>query len=171
MISPSSARIYLKKLTSTEIWIISILALASMVKPQLLPAVVISAAFFWLVRKVAYGYFSVRTPCDLNIILLVVMLPVAVWVTVLPEITTIQVLRVLVGIAMFYAIANWCSSYSRLRLTLMGVMVVGLTLAFFAFISVEWSSYKIPFFPIENPAINSATLTKTVATISTFPWP
>ena len=77
-----------------------------MVRPQLLPAVVISAAFFGLVRKVAYGRFSVRTPCDLNIILLVVMLPVAVWVTVLPEITTIQVLRVLVGIAMFYAIDN-----------------------------------------------------------------
>ncbi|MGB6421517.1 MAG: O-antigen ligase family protein [Anaerolineales bacterium] len=145
----SSVKAYSEKLTSTEVWVISILALVSMVRSQLLPAVVITAAFFWLVRKVAYGCFSVRTPCDLNIIVLVLMLPVAVWITVLPEITTIQVLRVLVGIAMYYAIANWCSSYNRLRLTLMGVMAVGLTLAFFAFISVEWSSYKLPFIPID----------------------
>jgi len=113
-----------------------------------MPAVVITAAFYWLVRKAAYGRFSVRTPCDLNIILLVVMLPVAVWVTVLPEITTIQVLRVLVGIAMYYAIANWCLSYSRLHILLIGVMAVGLALALFAVISVEWSTYKIPFIPI-----------------------
>ncbi len=149
MTSLSSVKIYLEKLTSTEIWVISILALVSMVWSQLLPAVIISAAFFWLVRKVAYGRFSVRTPCDLNIILLVLMLPVAVWVTVLPEITTIQVLRVLVGIAMYYAIANWCSSYSKLRILLIGVMAVGLALALFAVISVEWSSYKIPFIPID----------------------
>ena len=149
MSSLSSARVYFEKLTSTEIWVISILALVSMVWSQLLPAVVISAAFFWLVRKVVYGCFSVRTPCDLNIILLVVMLPVAVWVTVHPEITTIQVLRVLVGIAMYYAIANWCLSYSRLRILLIGVMVAGLALAFFAVISVEWSSYKLPFIPID----------------------
>jgi hypothetical protein len=89
----SSARVYFEKLTSVEIWVISLLVLVSMVRSQLLPAVVISAAFFWLVRKVAYGRFSVRTPCDLNIIMLVVMLPVAVWATVFPEITTIQVVR------------------------------------------------------------------------------
>ena len=145
----SSVKAYSEKLTSTEVWVISILALVSMVRSQLLPAVVITAAFFWLVRKVAYGCFSVRTPCDLNIIMLVLMLPVAVWVTVLPEITTIQVLRVLVGIAMYYAIANWCSSYSRLRILLIGVMVVGLALALFAVISVEWSTYKFPFIPID----------------------
>ncbi|MFC2053439.1 O-antigen ligase family protein [Chloroflexota bacterium] len=145
----SSVKVYSEKLASTEVWIISILAFASMVRSQLLPAVVISAAFFWLVRKVAYSRFSVRTACDLPIIVLVLMLPVAVWVTVLPEITTIQVLRVLFGIAMFYTVANWCSSYNRLRLTLMGVMVAGLTLALFAFISVEWSSYKLPFIPID----------------------
>ncbi len=149
MSSLSSARVYFEKLTSAEIWVISILALVSMVRSQLLPAVVITAAFFWLVRKVAYGCFSVRTPCDLNIIVLVLMLPVAVWVTVLPEITTIQVLRVLVGIAMLYAVANWCSSYSRLRILLIGVMVVGLTLALFAFISVEWASDKLSFIPID----------------------
>jgi putative inorganic carbon (HCO3(-)) transporter len=56
---------------------------------------------------------------------------------------------VLVGIAMYYAVANWCSSYNRLRLTLIGVMTAGLTLALFAVISVEWSSYKFPFIPID----------------------
>jgi len=149
MTSQLSVRVYFEKLASIEIWVISILTFASMVRFQLLPAVVISAAFFWLFRKVAYGYFSVRTPCDLNIILLVVMMPVTVWVTVLPEKTIIQVLNVLVGIAMYYTIANWCSSYNRLRILLIGVMVVGLALALFSFIGVGWSSYKLPFNPID----------------------
>jgi len=129
-----------------------------MVRFQLLPAVVISAAFFWLFRKVAYGYFSVRTPCDLNIIVLVLMLPVTVWVTVLPEKTIIQVLNVLVGIAMYYTIANWCSSYNRLRLLVLGVIAAGLALALIAIaaglalaliapVRVEWAIDKLPFVP------------------------
>ena len=77
------------------------------------------------------------------------MLPVTAWVTVLPEKTIIQVLNVLVGIAMYYTIANWCSSYNRLRILLIGVMVVGLALALFSFIGVGWSSYKLLLNPID----------------------
>jgi len=149
MTSPSSDRVYLEKLASTEVWVISLLAFASMVRIQLLPAVVISAAFFWLLRLIIFGRLTVRTPGDWAILLLSVTLLVTVWVTVLPAVTLIQVLRVLTGVALYYAIANWCTSFARLRILLIGVMVVGLTLALFAFISVEWASDKLPFFPID----------------------
>ena len=112
-----------------------------------LPAAIAIAAGFWLIRWAAYGKPSVRTPADLAVLLLVMIFPVTLKVTILPEVSRIQVMRLLTGIALFYAIANWGNSITRLRLLLAGSAIVGISLALSAPFSVEWVTDKLVFIP------------------------
>ncbi|OQY88165.1 MAG: hypothetical protein B6D39_11675, partial [Anaerolineae bacterium UTCFX2] len=91
---------------------------ASLVYPSWLLAAVLTAAAFRLVRLAATGRLSVRTPIDLPVGLILLMIPVTLWATALPELTRVQALRLLSGIGLYYAIANWGNTSQRLRLLL-----------------------------------------------------
>lgn len=118
---------------------------ASFVWFSLLPAAVITAAVFWLLRWFATGRLTKRTPADGGVILLIVMVPVTLWATALPAITIPQVYRLLTGVAFFYAIVNWCNSPKRLRILLLGATLAGMLLAVFAAVSVQWPVGKLAF--------------------------
>lgn len=120
---------------------------ASLVRPELLPGAVLTAAFFWVIRWAATGRLSMRTPIDLPVAALLLMIPIALWATALPEKTTVQALRLLSGIGLYYAIANWCDAPKRLHLLLLGLMVAGGFLALTAPFSVIWPIGKLPFIP------------------------
>lgn len=134
-------------LAQVEIWVVAAVVAASFVWPHLLWAAVITAAFFWPVRRVASGRFSLRTPGDWAVVLMLAMIPVTLWATSLPEKTQLQVYRLLSGIALYYAVINWCNSRPRLRWMMIGVSLAGLGLALFAPFSVRWPSGKLLFIP------------------------
>jgi len=130
-----------------EIWVVGLCAAASFISQRLLPLAVGSAVAFGLIRWVACGFFSLRTPADWPIALLILLLPVTLWATATPDITLPQVLRLLTGIGMYYAIINWTTSASRMRWLVRGIWLAGLCLALYAFISVQWISTKLAFIP------------------------
>lgn len=134
-------------LANQEVWLVALLVAASMVSTRLLPAAVGIALFLWIIRWLASGRLTVRTPADWAIFLLVLMLPVTLWTTVLPEVTSLQVYRLLSGIALYYALANWATSAERLRWVQIGVVLAGLALALGSPVSVEWPSGKLPIIP------------------------
>ena len=120
---------------------------ASIAFPWLLPAAVITAAFFWPLRWLAYGHWSVRTPGDFAILLLLLTSAISWWITPLPQITQPQVYRLLSGIALYYTIVNSCASHQRLRLLIWVFSLGGLALALLAPFSVDWPLGKLPFIP------------------------
>ncbi len=120
---------------------------ASLVYPSWLLAAVLTAAAFRLVRLAATGRLSVRTPIDLPVGLILLMIPVTLWATALPELTRVQALRLLSGIGLYYAIANWGNTSQRLRLLLTGLLLAGAFLALTAPFSVVWPIGKLPFIP------------------------
>ncbi len=135
-------------LTSVEIWLVAIVIGASLVMTRLLPIAVGVSAFFWLVRWVAHGRLSRRTPADWAIGLLVLMILVTLWATSLPDITYPQVYRLLTGIALYYAIINWVTTSPRFHLMILGLAAAGLGLVLIAAVGVEWpSEAKLPFVP------------------------
>lgn len=113
----------------------------------ILPAAIGIAAVFWLIRWVAYGTPSIRTPGDWAILALCGLLPITYWVSIQPNITRIQVYRLLSGIALYYAIANWSNRLSRLRILLIGTAFTTLLLALIAPFGVEWAATKLFFIP------------------------
>lgn len=120
----------------------------SFISQRLLPIAVSSALVFALLRRIAYSRFSISTPADWPICLLSMMVPVTCWVTAAPDITIPQVLRLLAGIGMYYAIVNRSNSALRMRWLLRGLWLAGLLLALYAFISVQWVTTKLHFIPM-----------------------
>jgi putative inorganic carbon (HCO3(-)) transporter len=137
----------LEKLACLEFWIVTPLVAASVITSHFLPAAVGFATFFWILRWIARGKPSYRTPADWAILLLAVMIPVTLWATALPEKTIPQAWRLLAGIALYYAVVNWANTFKRLRWLGLGLMACGLILAIIAPISVEWSVNKSFFIP------------------------
>ena len=134
-------------LASIEIWLVGLLVAASFISSRLLPVALVIAALFWLIRWLAYGKLSLRTPADWPVLLLFLMVPVTLWATSLPEITATQVYRLLTGIAIYYAIVNWTTTTRRLRLMLSGVVATGLILSLSAPLTVTWPTGKLSFIP------------------------
>jgi putative inorganic carbon (HCO3(-)) transporter len=135
-------------LAGYEIWIVIPLVVGGLLTTRLMPVAVGVAGSFWGIRWVGTGRLSIRTPADWAIGLLVVMIPVTLWATALPDQTMPQVFRLLNGIALYYVIVNGSNSMARVRLSVYGFVLAGLGLAIFAPISVNWStSGKLPFIP------------------------
>lgn len=118
-----------RRLAAVEMWVVALFAVASVAAERLLPGALAVAAAFWLVRWLTYGRPSVRTAGDWAIGLLILLLPVTLWATALPEVTRPQVLQLLMGIALYYAAANWAVSAGRLAALLAGLVAAGLALA------------------------------------------
>ena len=122
-------RVSAVRLATIELPVLALLIIGAIVSERLLPAALIVAACFWLVRWLAYGRPTVRTPGDWAVGLLIIMVPVTLWATALPEITRAEVLRLLMGLALYYAVANWVDSSVRLLLVAAGLAAAGLALS------------------------------------------
>ena len=132
-----------------EVWVLAPLVAATMLSARLLPVSVGAALLFWLLRWIGTGRLTSRTPADIPIGFLLLVLPITGMVTVFPEKTTPQVLRLLSGIALFYAIINWAITRRRLRLLSMGIIGVGFVLVLMSPVSVTWvAGNKLSFLPV-----------------------
>lgn len=137
-------------ITATEPYILVAAVVLTVVSTRLLPVVVAFAALFWLIRWLALGTLTVRTPLDIPLGVLVLMLPITAWVTILPAITHAQIWRLLLGLALYYGFVNWLADQSTAvaTLRLLGLaavlQILGLGLALVAPFSVDWPLAKLP---------------------------
>lgn len=135
-------------LTSVEVWVIALLVAATFFSTRILPWAVGVAGLFWGIRWLANERAGIRTPLDWGIIVLLLMIPVTLWASAIPDKTSTQVYRTLTGIALYYSIVNWAVTSARLRLLVIGAVLAGLFLALISLISVEWpTSGKLTFIP------------------------
>lgn len=135
-------------LSGHEVWIVGLLVAGGVASNRLLPIAVSVAAFFWLIRRVGTGTWSVRTAMDWPVVLLGLVVPVTLWATALPDQTIPQVTRLLAGMALFYSIVNWAASAARIIALVYGSMLAGLGLAIMAPFSVAWATGgKLAFIP------------------------
>jgi len=114
---------------------------------SLLPLALVLGVIFCFVRWLAYGKLTVRTPADWGNVLLLIVAVLSLWITALPEKTTVQVLRLLAGMAMFYAIVNWGNSKDRVGWLIVLLLIAGVGLSLSALIGVDWVSEKATIIP------------------------
>ncbi|GAB4522569.1 MAG: hypothetical protein Fur0018_04510 [Anaerolineales bacterium] len=130
-----------------ELIVVGGLVAAAFVWQRLLPWPVLAFAVFFILTGLAARRWWVPTPLDLPIAILLLMLPVGLWATPLPEVSLPQVWRVLNGVVLYYAVVRWSSTPGRLRLMLYGTLLSGLGIAATAPFSVTWSTSKLGFIP------------------------
>lgn len=134
-------------LAEREIWWIGALIAAGMLSNTMLVVTSIAGVLFLGIRKAARGRFSTRTPLDLALLPMMLMLPVTILVTPLLGHTLPQVLRLLSGIVLYYAMVNWTRNLQHLRLLSNGMILIGVALALIAPFGVKWFTNKLPFIP------------------------
>jgi putative inorganic carbon (HCO3(-)) transporter len=107
-------------------------------------------AVAWLARWLATGRLSVRTPADWPLALFVLMIPVTLYATALPEITWQALTYLAAGLATFNTVTNWTAcgrNEKRLWLVAWGLVGMGTALALLAPVGVKWSQTKMFFIP------------------------
>ena len=134
-------------LAEREIWPLAVgVALATLTR-RWAPWGLGLLGLFWLVRWLGRGAPSVRTPVDGPALLLLALVPLSFWITVDRALTAAAVSRLLAGLALAYGLVNWVTGAKRLHLLALGIAGLGLGLAFFGLISVEWPLDKLGFIP------------------------
>ncbi|MGZ9222581.1 MAG: O-antigen ligase family protein [Anaerolineales bacterium] len=109
--------------------------------PYALGIIIISA----LIRWAGSGRLVYRTPMDFGIVLIGIMTVVTVLITTLPDLTYPQVIRLVIGIGLFYSIVSWASSVKKIEGTFLATVLFGVILAGAALISVQWVVDKLRF--------------------------
>jgi len=132
---------------SFEIWFVLLAVGASMISTSLLLPSVAIIGLFWIIRWIAFGTLSRRTPADWAILGLILTIPVSLWATVSIDSTITQALRLLAGIGFFYAIVNWTRTKRELTFLGLGIALVGILLSIIGLLAVEWTTGKLPFIP------------------------
>ncbi len=116
---------------------------------EFLPVLGVALAF-WGLRYLVQGRFSVRTPLDIPLVFLGLMMPVAWAISVRPEVTRVQVYRFGLSVALYYSVVNWVTNEWRLRWALRGTGLTGLGLALASILSIEaWPQGKAFYVPAE----------------------
>jgi len=110
----------------------------------------VALLLFWPLRRWMTGRWTVRTPLDWVLLLLLLWLPVTLWATPLPALSIPQLLRLLIGIALYYALANWANSPQKVTLLLPGISLTGILVAFGSLVTTRWQLNRVtvPFTPV-----------------------
>ncbi len=143
----SSVRNFARKLLSLEIFFVSGAVLASMAANQALTAALGVAVFFWIARLVSEPGTLPRTQADWAVLVLLLISPVSVWASIEKSTTITNILRLLVGIGLFYAIVSWATTKPRIRTSVAILAMIGVGLSLIAPFSVEWTATKLTFIP------------------------
>jgi putative inorganic carbon (HCO3(-)) transporter len=105
---------------------------------------VASLVLLWIMRWITTGRITARTPVDWPVLVLVLMLPVAVWVSGDLQMSLVAMYRLIGGIALFYAVVNWVSSGQRLVAATAMLALIGVGLAVLALLATTtWGLPKL----------------------------
>jgi putative inorganic carbon (HCO3(-)) transporter len=148
--------------TLLELALVAVLALLGVLTERLLPLAALVAILFWPLRWALNRRPTLPTPANLPILILLLMLPVSLWASPLPEKTLLQALRLLVGILLFYALLNGLVTLSRLLAACWASAGLSLLLSLAALVSVNWPQGKIPLIPARLVALFPPQISDTV---------
>lgn len=131
-------------------WLLALAVAASIATEQALPLALAVAVLQLIARTIAYARPITRTLADWPILGLAIMALLSLAVTARMDLTGPQVGRLLLGIALYYAVVSWAHNLSRLQLVHLGFIGVGIVLAMGAMVGVDWTGrQKLFFVPTE----------------------
>ncbi|MBC7232384.1 MAG: O-antigen ligase family protein [Chloroflexi bacterium] len=141
---PARRAWFAKWVQGAELWLV-LAAIPLLLFPgQYSPWALAGIGFLWASRLVTTGHLTARTPVDWPILVLVLMLPVALWASADASVTWPALYRLVAGIALFYAVVNWVSSTRRLAVVAALVVLSGVGVAAMApFAATTWPAAKL----------------------------
>lgn len=107
-------------------------------RPRLTAAALALLAGLWLLRWAVRGEPWPLTPFNAALLLFAVTIPVAMWASAFPDVTTPKAARLLLGLAAFRAVAFAVKDRRSLDLALAAFCLLGLGIAAAGALGVQW---------------------------------
>lgn len=101
----------------------------------------------WLCRRVARGRPTVSTPGDAPIALMLFMTVIGLCASVDPSASLPGLWRIVLGVAVFYALANGLRGGARVRSLPLALLLLGLGLALISLVGTEWDAVRLFHWP------------------------
>lgn len=99
--------------------------------------------FLWALRWTQHRRLTVRTPVDIPLLVILIMLLVTFYATAVFSLTWVALCQLLAGIALFYTLVNCLRSGEGLLTSGKGLVLVGAGLAILAPLSTKWTTDKV----------------------------
>ena len=104
----------------------------------------LSLPALWLLHKLARGRFVTPTPADVPLLILLATLPVGLWASAEPELSVPHLIKVVLGVALFYALVNSLDDGRKLALAGWGLVLGTALLALTSLLGTKWAGGKLP---------------------------
>lgn len=150
-------RVFLNWLADWQVAPVGFLALV-LVFPTHYPPIIVSLALtflplLWILYRLARGRFFTRTPADIPLLVLLLLLPVGLWVSPLPGVTIPHLIKYLIAVALFYALVNTLAGApNRIDVPRLAgwVLLLGTaSLAAVGLVGMALGNAKLPFLPTD----------------------
>jgi len=103
----------------------------------------------WLARWRTIGHPTVRTPMDIPILCILLMLPVSLWASALPEVSLPKLLGIILGVAFFYGVVNSAQSARGVWGWAALLVTIGVGISCLSLVGTDWIARKVlPLGPI-----------------------
>ena len=96
----------------------------------------------WLVRWVGHGSLTRATPLDWPVLVLLLMVPVGVWAAADITRSLTGVYRILLSVALYYAVVNTVVDARQFQLAVVGLLLVTAAIGAAALFSTQWGAGK-----------------------------
>ncbi|MBC8252508.1 MAG: O-antigen ligase family protein [Ardenticatenia bacterium] len=133
------------RLADHEIWLLVVIVPLLIRSGRYLKVGLVLLLLPWLLRLLAHGRLSVRTPLDWPLGLILIWLPVNVWASADKTLTWPALAQLLAGLTVFWSVVNWVRSEQQAELAAWGLTLLGLELALLAPVGVRWPGSELPF--------------------------
>jgi putative inorganic carbon (HCO3(-)) transporter len=103
----------------------------------------------WLIRWFGQGRVTRRTPLDLPILILLLMVPVGVWAAAIPAAAQPEVYRILLGAVLFFALVNTLTDGRKLQWATTLLLAATALLSVAALLGTDWGGgkFSLPLLP------------------------
>ena len=113
-------------------------------RPGLTPWLLTVIPALWLCRWLAHGRLTARTPLDVPLLILLVMTTVGLWATFDLARSFPKLCGILLGVALFYALANSVRAERGVWLTVGLLLAGGVAIALVSLVGTRWAARKVP---------------------------
>jgi len=130
-----------------ELWVVVpaalVLTFPKFVGQSIVTLALAAIPILWFCRWAGLGYLTLGAPLNLPMLLMLMMLPLALWASADRELTEIALYQFLAGVALYFAFMNRLKSERDLSLGALAVALVGVGLALLAPIATRWNTSKL----------------------------
>jgi putative inorganic carbon (HCO3(-)) transporter len=106
-------------------------------------------ALFLVAGHLLAGRMVVRTPLDVTVVLLLLLLPITVLVTPDRDLTMPHVYKVIGSVALFYGVIGMLEEKPWFGLSALAISTLGVVLAALTLFGTEWTLAKFPWLPFD----------------------